>query len=204
MKIKRIKQGPMDNFVYAASKNGNCFIVDPAWDEKPLERHISRENLKPRFILLTHLHYDHVDKAAYFAKRYSICAHYHKGDEFMLESPLKNAAAVEDEAGIIFEDLKVRVLHTPGHSPGSCCYLAGNDLFTGDTLFVNCCGRTDLPGSSPKEMAESLRRLSRLAPETRVHPGHGYNGEESTIAKELENNPFMRRAAQDSPSSFFR
>src|SRR3989454_1177118 len=89
--------------------------------------------------------------------------------------------------------LKLTFLHTPGHTPGSQCFLVDGRLISGDTLFIGSCGRTDLPGSDPKEMYYSLtQRLGALPDDTRLFPGHNYGGPSSTIGDEKRENPFMR------------
>ena len=87
----------------------------------------------------------------------------------------------------------IRTLHTPGHTPGSACYQVGNDLITGDTLFVFGCGRCDLRGGDPEQMFVTLKDMaSRLPQETIIHPGHNYaDRETSTIAEQIAGNPFM-------------
>ena len=91
-------------------------------------------------------------------------------------------------------------LHTPGHTPGSQCFLTGDAVITGDTLFVDECGRVDLPGSSPRQMVESLQKLARLDPGLTVYPGHDYGPTRtSTIAQQRVSNPYLRdpeRAAE--------
>jgi glyoxylase-like metal-dependent hydrolase (beta-lactamase superfamily II) len=89
--------------------------------------------------------------------------------------------------------LKITFVHTPGHTPGSQCFLVDGRLISGDTLFIRSCGRTDLPGSDPQEMYTSLtRRLGALPDETVVFPGHNYGGTATTIGEEKRQNPMMR------------
>jgi glyoxylase-like metal-dependent hydrolase (beta-lactamase superfamily II) len=89
--------------------------------------------------------------------------------------------------------MKITFVHTPGHTPGSQCFLVDRRLISGDTLFIRSCGRTDLPGSDPKEMYTSLtKRLGALPDDTVVFPGHNYGGTVTTIGDEKRNNPMMR------------
>jgi hydroxyacylglutathione hydrolase len=92
--------------------------------------------------------------------------------------------------------LTLRFLHTPGHTPGSQCFLVDDRLVSGDTLFIGACGRTDLPGSDPSEMYYSLtQRLAALPDATVLYPGHNYGGPSSTIGDEKRDNPYMRVAS---------
>ena len=93
--------------------------------------------------------------------------------------------------------LKITCLHTPGHSPGSQCFMMEGALFSGDTLFVEGCGRVDLEGGSPDDMVISLSRLGELPGETIVYPGHDYGGKStSTITQQRANNPYMNEVAE--------
>jgi glyoxylase-like metal-dependent hydrolase (beta-lactamase superfamily II) len=87
----------------------------------------------------------------------------------------------------------VKFIHTPGHTPGSQCFLVGDALVSGDTLFIGACGRVDLPGSDPKQLYESLGMLGKLPESTRLYPGHNYaSTKSSTIGDQKRRNPFMR------------
>ena len=100
---------------------------------------------------------------------------------------------VDSEDTLTIGDVEIRFLHTPGHTPGSQCFLARDALVSGDTLFVRGCGRVDLPGSDPAELHQSLRRLAGLPEQTVLYPGHQYSEEsQSTIGQELATNPYLR------------
>ena len=99
---------------------------------------------------------------------------------------------IKDNDKINIGKIKVKVLHTPGHSPGSVCYLFDNKLITGDTLFVEGIGRMDLPGGDKRAVSESLKKLKKLDENIEVYPGHNYGSKDnSTIGYEKKNNPYM-------------
>ena len=116
--------------------------------------------------------------------------------EHMMEmtgTPEHLVRRMKDGDTIELGNVSIEVLHTPGHSPGSCGLLAHGHLIAGDTLFVQGIGRVDLPGSSADDMFHSLERLKALPPETKVYPGHNYGpAASSTIGQELERNPYLR------------
>jgi len=197
MKIKQIKAGPLDNLIYIVCTNAQALLIDPALDKAAIDDFLFENSLSLSAILLTHLHPDHINLADCFAKKNEMPVFYHQSDEFMLDAPFKNAKYVTDGENISFGNEKITVIHTPGHTPGSCCYLINENLFTGDTLFAGCCGRTDLPRSSPIEMAESLARLSLLNPDTKVYPGHAYNKCKTTIGAENRNNTYLKLAQKN-------
>lgn len=117
----------------------------------------------------------------------------------ILTSVPKERLAIHNEGDDIeLGNLRIQVLHTPGHSPGHLCLLAGNHLITGDVLFVGACGRTDLPGAEPAKMYESLKKLSELPEQTIVYPGHHYGAAmTSTIGDEKRTNPYLRLSKSD-------
>jgi hydroxyacylglutathione hydrolase len=200
IKIEQIKIGPLDNFIYIVSDETekNCFIIDPAWEPEILEKYLSKNSLKLSFILLTHAHPDHINAVDYFLKKdKNLKVYFHEEDSFMYEAPKEQSEFIKDKREMEFADKRISVIHTPGHTPGSCCFLFDGNLFTGDTLFISACGRIDLPRSDGKEMVKSLIELSKLPDNTQVYPGHAYNGRSTTIAIEREHNLYMKLALKD-------
>ena len=100
--------------------------------------------------------------------------------------------------------LKITVLHTPGHTPGSVCFQAGGGVYTGDTLFVGECGRVDLPGSSPEALYDSFVKLSALPDGSSVYPGHSYNGDKSTFGVQKEYNLYLKYARAGRREEFLK
>lgn len=207
MKVKQLKLGPMDNFSYLVwdEAGGDAAVIDPAWDPAAIAAAVKAEKLQLRAVLLTHAHPDHVNAVGYFtALDKDLPVHLHEADHFMLEAAppaLKPAVAGEEiEAG----SLKFKVIHTPGHTPGSVCYLAGGALFTGDTLFIGECGRVDLPGSSAEALYDSFVRLAELPDAAAVYPGHSYNGDTSTLGVQKEYNLYLKLARQGRRADFLK
>ena len=178
-------------------------IVDPADNAAAIESRVSKLEGKPVAILLTHGHFDHILACKEVSKKYDIPVIAYSEEKELLADPMLNHSAMHTqpcslEADIWVNDndepkisgFKFRVLHTPGHTKGSCCYYfyMNNVLISGDTLFFRSCGRTDFATSSPKDMRESLKRLMELPDETYVYPGHEIP---TTIGDEKRSNPFV-------------
>lgn len=190
-------------YVCMHAETKEAFIVDPADDADEIIRLVSTMGAKPCAILLTHGHFDHIGAADALRKHYEIPVYAEEHEEELLASPALNLSGgwadsltltadhlLKDGDTLSIAGFTIRVLHTPGHTPGGCCYeLVGEDiLFSGDTLFYMSVGRTDFPGSSGAAMRMSLHRLlEELSDDTQVLPGHG---ESTTIGYEKRNNPY--------------
>lgn len=204
MKIKQVPVGPMENFSYLVwdEKTGSAAVVDPAWDPAGLAAALAPLKLTLRRVLLTHAHPDHCNAAAAVMKAFpSAEGAYHKADAFMAPPELSSFAGLADGEKLALGESRLEVLHTPGHTPGSCCFYFKGHVITGDTLFVGECGRVDLPGSDASKLRSSLERLSRLPEDTAVWPGHAYNGSTTTIGAQKLHNIYMKLAATD-PDGF--
>ena len=169
-------------------------IIDPSDEATLVEARIEALGLQVQAILLTHGHFDHGGDVERLRRRWPVPVWCHDADR-ALPSWLTHGAAwtdaLRDGQRLDFDGLCFTVLHTPGHTPGSVCFLCEDLLFSGDTLFAGSCGRTDLPGGSWRDMAASLRRLAALEGEYRVLPGHG---ESSTLSLERAENPYLELA----------
>lgn len=186
----------MDNYSYIIGdmSSGLCALIDPAWEAPLLEKTASELGFKVDSLILTHGHPDHMNAAAELLSRHDVPLWVEEGDAFMLPAGIRKNIVKGDWA-IPFGKSQIAVLHTPGHSPGSCCLLVDNSLLTGDTLFIGGCGRVDLPGSDTEQMWKSLVRLASLSNDLRVLPGHAYaKRRESTIASEKRHNPCIKLA----------
>lgn len=160
------------NFSYVLKNRGQAAVIDPTGDLEMILGALAA--LEPRFILITHGHRDHVEQLANLRSRFDI--------------PALRFENLKDGELIPLGDGKVQALFTPGHSPDGVCYLAGNALFTGDTLFVDYIGFGKVD-----ELYESLKRLRGLPDDTLVYPGHDYGrAPYSTIGAEKRGNPFFR------------
>lgn len=199
MKVKQLKLGPMDNFSYVVWDTDlrEAAVIDPAWQPEIIEEFLQKENLTLKLLLLTHAHPDHANAARYFLEKdKELAIAVHKEDAFLLDDGLKPLNLLKGEEDLALGHVRIKVLHTPGHTPGSVSYVAGGCVFTGDTLFVGECGRTDLPGSDPKALRLSLLKLAALPGETALYPGHSYNGDTSTIGVQKEYNIYMKLAVK--------
>ncbi|WP_456386447.1 MBL fold metallo-hydrolase [Desulfolithobacter sp.] len=208
MKIQQLTVGMMSVCCYIVSceETGKAAIIDPGGDEDRILAACRTAGLDVEYIIATHGHPDHVcgNGPIQQATGAKIIMHRADGEFFardevrqyfsmlgLAESPSPDIL-VEDQDVITFGNQSLKVLHTPGHTPGSICLYEAPDCFTGDTLFVGGVGRTDFPGGSTSELLNSIRtRLLTLPPETIVWPGHGYGGLRSTINEETGNNPYI-------------
>ncbi len=182
--------------------NPECVIIDPGEEPKRVIAVVGIHKLEPKAIFLTHGHLDHSIGVKELIDKWNIPFYMHKDEEeiflsmseqgmwfgMFVPKPPKPENFLKDGEEITIGNLRFKVLHTPGHSPGHLCYLLNNMLFTGDLLFNGSIGRTDLPGGSPEKIMASLNRLKSLPPDTVIYPGHG---ESSILQFEFENNPFL-------------
>ncbi len=199
MIIRQLSLGPMGNFTYlaGASAEAGCVAIDPSWDMKAVTDAAAEAGMEVRAALLTHGHFDHSKHIAGLIAG-GVPAYIEESDLPFLEADAKLFKTFRGDTVLKLAGMDIRVLHTPGHSPGSVCYLAGDALFTGDTLFVGEVGRVDLPGSDPQAMYKSMLALAALPPETKVYPGHGYGDKDvSTIGEQKAQNPYLKMALKD-------
>jgi len=196
MIFEQIPVGQMQNFVYLIGDEDSNIgaVVDPGWDVEKILDIAKNHDLDIKFILITHSHYDHIDKVKEIADATGATVYVHKEDaEDIKKLGVDKIKTIDENDEINIGKIKVKVIHTPGHSLGSVCYLVENKLITGDTLFVENIGRTDLPGGDPNIIAESLKRLKKLDDDIEVYPGHDYGSKpHSTIAHEKKNNFHMK------------
>ncbi len=170
-----------------------CFI-DPGDDASKLIAYIEQSGYKLEYILLTHAHHDHTGALDALTERWDVPVYLHKADAEAKLAGLfyqgkKETTPVSDGDELTLGSIKIKVLSTPGHSEGSCVYMVGNDLYTGDTLFAGSCGRVDFPGGNGEKMLASLKRLSELEGDYNIYPGHMSF---STMERERMTNYYMR------------
>ena len=198
MIFKQISVGPMQNFVYIIGdeKTKEAVVIDAGWNIDEIIEAANKEKLKITKIILTHYHYDHVQRVNELIDKTNAEVYFHEDEEQSLKAAVKSKTKIiklKDNDTINIGKLKIKVIHTPGHTPGSICLLVENKLLTGDTLFVNAIGRTDLPGGDALKLFESLQKLKKLEDNVEIYPGHDYGTTKfSTIGNEKKNNPYFR------------
>lgn len=210
--IRQLALGPMQNFVYLIGRTDHpdTAVIDPAWDVPAILEAAKADNRVITHALLTHRHYDHCNGVPELLEQGSIRIHAHKQDasELMCEVPASEVSANESGEVIDVGGLGFRCIHTPGHTPGSQSFLVdapGHKLLvSGDTLFVNGCGRCDFEGGDPVEMYNSLHHtLGALPGNTALYPGHDYGDVKvSSLAREREQNPYFQCDTVDSFVAF--
>ena len=205
----------MANFMYLVGdpQKREALIVDPAWDVASLLDLAEEDGYRVVGALVTHYHPDHVGGDLWgtqvqgLAKLLEQAAvpiyvnkHEAEGVKVVTGVSDSDLRKVDDGDTVALGEQEIRFLHTPGHTPGSQCFLIGDRLVAGDTLFVQGCGRVDLPGGDPEALYYTLtRKLAKLPRETVLYPGHNYGpSPTSTIGDELESNHYLRvRSIED-------
>jgi len=207
MKTKTLELGPfaVNCYLFWDENSSDGVIIDPGADPDRIFDEVTSAGFTPLAILLTHGHGDHIAAVIDVKGKYDIPLYIGEGEKDLLANPSANVSAlfgqpitspppdfvVKDEEIINVGTICLKVLFTPGHSPGGVCYLDESEglLFCGDTLFYGSIGRTDLPGCSHKQLIESIEEKIMKLPDNIVcYPGHG---PQTTVGAERTNNPFL-------------
>ncbi len=206
MEIKALSLGPLGTNCYILSKDNQCLIIDPGGDAAIIKDYVATNNVTPEAILLTHAHFDHIGAVDEIRNTYNIDVYLHEEEKNWLENPELNRSLLflGNDGGyttaapnfslqtgeLNIGAFSMRVVHTPGHSPGSVTFIFADEacIVSGDVLFQRGIGRTDLPDGSMEQLAESIvTQLYVLEDEYVVYPGHG---PQTTIGEEKKLNPF--------------
>ncbi len=207
--MKQMLLGPMANYVYLIgdTESREAMVVDAAWDIPAILEQLDNDDMTLTGALVTHFHPDHIggdmmgqhiDGIPELLTERGVKVYVNKEEASWVSQTIgletSDMVAVDGETEISIGKVPLRFIHTPGHTPGSQCFMAGDNLVSGDTLFIGSCGRVDLPGSNASDLYYSLtQKLAKLPGDTVLYPGHAYSEEPaSTIAREKTNNPFMR------------
>lgn len=199
--LETICVGPMEVncYILGCNRTKEAVIIDPGDDYDKIKSRLEEIGVSAKYILNTHGHGDHIGANGKFGLPVLI----HKLDAPFLKNPMKNLSVtfgftvsspkaerlLEDKDRIEIGDLNLEVIHTPGHTPGSISIKCDDIVFTGDTLFCEGIGRTDLPYASEKDLFNSIREKLLVLPDsTKIYPGHG---PDSTMGHEKEHNPFL-------------
>ncbi len=199
----------MQNFVYLVGDRdkGECVAVDPAWDVRGILDEVAADGMKLVGALATHYHPDHVGGGLFGFGVQGIAdllelaackvhAHRLEADGVRKVTGISKTDLSLHDSGdkVAVGEIEIEWLHTPGHTPGSSCFRVKDALIAGDTLFLQGCGRVDLPGGDPEEMRRTLsQRLSALPDHIVLYPGHAYGGEHAPLGRVRDTNPFFPR-----------
>jgi glyoxylase-like metal-dependent hydrolase (beta-lactamase superfamily II) len=198
--LRQLKLGPMDNFVYLVGAKGarETMVIDPAWDVDAIERAAAEDGRTLTHALVSHCHKDHTNGLPELLRRRDIPV-FAQAEELAFSPELrelgKDALRPLGSGDLIrVGPLELKALHTPGHTPGSQCVLCEGSLLSGDTVFINACGRCDLKGGDAEAMYWTISQVLMSLPEqTRLFPGHDYaEVPVSTLADERVKNPYFQ------------
>lgn len=190
-------------YLLTCEQTKKAVLIDPGAGSSMILNWLKDKDCKIEYILLTHGHYDHIGAVEALREELGLKIAIHKDDAGMLTDPGKNLSVymgkgvslspadlfLEDNQELKIGEMTLKIMHTPGHSPGSICILTPDGLISGDTLFDGSVGRTDFPGGSMEKLLSSIQhRLMNLDDDTRVYPGHEST---TTIGRERNHNPFI-------------
>ena len=197
--VKKLILGDMQTNCYILYKDNNCIIIDPGSEYNRILPLLNNYNLSA--IILTHGHFDHIGAVDQLYNKYQCPIYLHKDDHSMvrdnpynkilnIDVSIKSPLIEIKEGTLTIDNFKFDIYFTPGHSPGGIILIYQDYMISGDTLFNNSIGRTDLEGSDHRQMVNSLKFIKTFDPKLKVLPGHGLD---TTLEDELRNNPFLRK-----------
>lgn len=177
LNVKTFKGGYDDNFSYLIYNFNEAAIIDTSINPEILFRFAKENNLQIKFAVIMHSHFDHIVDLDYYRK---------KGIQLIASKHSKIEVDKKVTDGDILKvgDHELKIIYTPGHIYDSICILVEDKLFTSDTLFIDSCGRVDLPGADPKQMGESLKKIKQFPNNTIIYPGHDYGNKETSLLSE--------------------
>lgn len=205
VKVARINAGEFGSncWLVADEATSESVVIDPSPEIDVIKRALDARGVTVKYILLTHGHFDHMTSCDTLRDLTGAPLAVHRADADCLTNAYLNANRIfmdenltyrpaeillDDGDTLSFGGLSVKVIHTPGHTKGSCCFMIGDALFTGDTLFDGSVGRCDLPGGDINEMKRSLARIASLDGDFKIYTGHGSN---TTLEKQKLYNPYL-------------
>ena len=180
-------------YMICGDDSDRCLVIDPGYEPERVLAEAARLGKTIQAVLLTHGHFDHVGAVRTLAAETNCRVYLNEQDLSMppqfTAGPLYYTHLYKEGDVLDLAGLKLRVIQTPGHTPGSVCLVTDGAIFSGDTLFEGSCGRTDLPGGDWATILKSLKRLANMEGSYRVYPGHGPS---TTLADEKRWNPYMQ------------
>lgn len=202
--------GPYQNFshILIDEATQKAIVFDPAWDAKYIAQRLEKLGVTLEAIWLTHGHHDHTNALEDLRKIFPVPVLASQieidfiknvpeavNSQIFLPLP-EDTVAFNDGDTLTIGNTSVKIIATPGHSSGSVCFLLDDDLITGDTIFIDGCGRADLPGSDPNALYESLTKIVKTVPHhVTLHTGHAYGpSNTATLASQIKTNPYLKRA----------
>ena len=192
LNIHTLPLGSYQTNCYIVWETDTCVVIDPGYEPETVLAEAAQRGLSIDAILLTHGHFDHIGGVRFLTERAACPVYIHAAElslpESFTDGPLYYTKNYDEGDALTLAGLTFRVLHTPGHTPGSVCLACEDTLFSGDTLFMDSCGRTDFPGGNDMQMQHSLQRLAGLQEDFQVLPGHG---PATTLAQERKYNPYL-------------
>ena len=206
--VEKIVTGPFqeNTFVVRSVESNQTLIIDPGDDEVRIIEFIRSKKLIPLAILNTHAHLDHIGAVSKLKESFNIPFYLHEEEKMILDYYEESCEMfgllpkqkpkvdkwLKNHKSLTIKDFKVKIINTPGHTPGGVCYEIDNHIFVGDTIFKGSVGRTDLPGGNWDNLKKSLFQLiDTVNHEKIVHSGHG---DDTTLKHELVSNPFLSSA----------
>jgi hydroxyacylglutathione hydrolase len=197
--VHQVVLGPWDNFVYFIGDRASrkVAVVDPAWHAPTILAEAARLDVEIAALLCTHSHFDHVNAVEQLLETLDVPVHMLRPEVEFSGFRCENLhVSSPGDTVRIGNALEITMMHTPGHTPGSCCYRLRDGVVAGDTMFVNGCGRCDFVGGDPEVMFTTLRSLvDKLSGDTILYPGHNYGPTPtSTFDAQLRENPYLRHS----------
>jgi hydroxyacylglutathione hydrolase len=204
--FKQIEIGPMQNYVYliGSAETREAAVVDAAWDIDEILRIAAQDEMEITHALVTHTHPDHVGGgfagmeiagATELLEKCKAKVVVHKAEAEFIKG-LSSSDMIKTDNGdkVDVGGVEVQLMHTPGHTPGSQCFLVENRVVSGDTLFIDACGRVDFPGGNPEQMYYSLtQKLMTLPDDMILFPGHNYAPlKHATLGEQKKSNPYLK------------
>lgn len=199
--FKQLELGPMANYVYLIGDptTKEALVVDPAWDVQGILDELHKDGYEAKGMLITHGHPDHINGVEELANRTNAKIYMHKDEVPWIKGWKDTAIKTQHGDKIKIGNIEIECIHTPGHTLGSQCYMCHGQMLSGDTLFIDGCGRTDLPGGDTETLYETFTNVIKKLPDsTMIYPGHNYSpGKRDTLGHQKLTNPYLRASKQE-------